>query len=435
MSLLKNKEELCLDNTEPRRDALDILEAGLEAIDTEKILRTKVSINGKTICVSSKGQFGIGFQCEFFERIFFIGVGKCAFDGARVMEEMLGENLTDGIVIDVKSGVLKKIKSFEGTHPYPSETNVSVTKQILDMVKGVTEKDLVLTLISGGGSSLLCLPHDMNCESLSQITKALTEKGADIYELNTVRKHISEIQGGSLAKILYPAQVVSLIFSDVLGDDMSIIASGPTVKDETTSKNAADILEKYDIINQCKLPGCKLIETPKEDIFFRNVKNFLIASNSDALEAMKNKAEEFGYHAKIESKTLSGKAREVGKMLAHKNIDPKECLLFGGETTVEVKGKGVGGRNQEVALSALADLSEGVVLIAAASDGFDNTDCAGAVSDVQMRKKTESLNLNPQKFLDESDSYNFWKACGGAISTGRLESNVSDLFIILRDGK
>src|SRR3989344_2256907 len=166
MSLIQNKEELCQENGELRKDALEILEAGLEAINTEKILREKITMNDETFCME-----GMGFQCQFYERIFFIGIGKCAFDGARVIEEILGDKLTDGIVLDVKSGVLKKIKSYAGTHPYPSDINQRVTEQILEMVKGVTERDLVLVLISGGGSSLLCLPHEINCEALGEITK------------------------------------------------------------------------------------------------------------------------------------------------------------------------------------------------------------------------------------------------------------------------
>ena len=430
MSLIKNRPELLKENETLRKDALDILEAGLLAINTEKVLKAKLTINGDAFCVESLSEGGVGFQCQFFERIFFIGIGKCAFDGAKVIEDILGDKLTEGIVLDVKAGVLKRIKSYQGTHPFPSETNVSVTKQILEMVADVTEKDLVIVLISGGGSSLLCLPHEINCESLTYVTRELFEKGADIFELNTVRKHLSEVQGGGLAKLLFPAQVASLIFSDVLGDDLGMIASGPTVRDETTVADAQNILKKYKI-SQDLISG-SFIETPKDSRYFAKVKNFLLVSNLNALEAMNEKAEELGYESKIETDIFSGNALEAGKKIASMKIKPKSCVLFGGETTFNIKGKGVGGRNQELALSALSYVPQDTVIASLASDGWDNTPHAGAMADKAILKKAKSLKLDPKKYLEESDSFNFWKKIGdGAISTGRLGSNVSDLIIMI----
>lgn len=430
MSLIKNRSELLKENGKLRGDALDILEAGLEAINTEKVLKSKIFLNGDTFCVDAVSEGGMGFQCQFFERIFFIGIGKCAFDGAKVVEDVLGDKLTAGIVLDVKAGVLKRIKSFQGTHPFPSETNMSATKQILEMVADVTEKDLILVLISGGGSSLLCLPHEINCESLTSVTQELFKKGADVFELNTVRKHLSEVQGGGLAKILFPAQVVSLIFSDVLGDDLGMIASGPTVYDHTTVDDALNILKKYEIPSDMILQS--LIETPKDPRYFAKVRNFLLVSNQNALGAMNEKAGELGYESKIETKTLFGDAEEIGKKIASIKIKPKTTILFGGETTVKIKGGGVGGRNQELALSALSYLPENAVLVSLASDGWDNTPCAGALADKKIFKKAKSSGLDPKKFLEESNSFSFWQKLGdGGISTGRLGSNVSDLVIML----
>ena len=418
MSIIKNKKELATNKL--REDALDILEAGLEAINTEKILRNKISLQNGELCIG-EGRY----LCEHYENIFFIGIGKCAFDGAQVIEDILGDKLTNGIVLDVKSGVLKKIKSYEGTHPYPSEQNMNATKEIIEMIKGVTERDLVLVLISGGGSSLLYMPNDKNCENTAKITKELTLKGAPIYELNTVRKHLSEVQGGGLAKLCFPANVVSLIFSDVLGNDMGMIASGPTVFDNTTVEDAKKILDKYGLEAQC------LMETPKDLKYFERVTNMLLITNQDALKAMEEKAKNLGYDTKIETDHLSGEAQEVGKILAKKELKPKTCLLFGGETTVEVKGGGIGGRNQEVALSALSDLKDGVVLISAASDGWDNSDVAGAIVDKGTLEKANLVSKNPEDYLSKNNSYNFFKQVGGAISTGRLGSNVSDLFILI----
>lgn len=423
MSIILNKQKLLESGSPLRAPALEILEAGLQAINTEKILRSKITLEqGGTICIADTG-----FQCSFYERIFFIGIGKCAYDGAKVIEDILGDRLTDGVVIDVKGGVLKKIRSFVGTHPYPSPINISVTGQILNMIKGVTERDLVLVLVSGGGSALLCLPHDMTCETLVDVTKSLTEKGADIFELNTVRKHFSEIQGGGLAKVCFPAQVVSLIFSDVLGNDIGMVASGPTVYDETTVADAVQILRKYEI----NFEG-GFLETPKDPKYFLHVKNVLACSNKDALKAMCTKAEELGFRAKIADSALSGDATEVGRRLALQKTESQSCVLWGGETTVKVRGKGEGGRNQEVALAALTHLSPGSLFAAISSDGWDNTDHAGALVDGAVLEKVRSLNLDPAGYLQKNDSYNFFKNLGdGAICTGRLGSNVSDLYILL----
>jgi len=423
VSIILNKDELLESNSKLRRDALQILEAGYSAINTEKILRSQITLEeGGALCIENTG-----FQCSFYERIFFVGIGKCAFEGAEVIEDILGDQLTDGVVIDVKIGSLKKIRCYQGTHPYPSEANVFATREILEMIKGVTERDLVLVLISGGGSSLLCQPHNISVENLIEITKTLTQRGADIFELNTVRKHLSLVQGGNLAKLCFPSQVVSLIFSDVLGNDISMIASGPTIIDTTSKEDAGKILKKYEIQNY------EITETPKDQKYFDNVKNVLVCSNQNALIAMKSKAEELGFNTSIETEKLSGDASEVGKELATKEIRAKTCLLFGGETTVKIMGEGgMGGRNQEMALSALPLIKPNSVLICAASDGWDNTPHAGALVDSELFEKAKNLNLSPEKFLAKSDSYNFFKQVeDGALCTGRLGSNVSDLYIML----
>ncbi len=400
MSIILNKKELLESNPKLREQALEILEAGLEAIDTEKILRQKVKIEEGIFSVNEAD-----YDLKSFDKIIFVGIGKCALDGARVIEDLLGDYLTTGIALDVKTPpteateTLKKIKYFQGTHPLPSEQNVEATKEVLKMVENLTEKDLVITLISGGGSSLFELPIDgVSLEDIVEKTKELTAKGADIYELNTFRKSVSRVKGGKFAEICHPAPMVSLIFSDVLGNDLSMIASGPTVLDKPTEE----------------------------------VKNILLVSNHDALEAMKIKAEELGFNTKIETETLSGNATEVGKMLAEKESQPKTCLLFGGETTVKInESHGIGGRNQEVALSALSHISGGSVLVAVASDGHDNTDHAGAIADEELLEKAKSMGLNPEEFLSRSDSYNFFKKIGGAILTEKLGSNVSDLCILI----
>ena len=280
MSIILNKEELA---TNPlRKDALEILEAGLGVIDTEKILQKKFPDIVKN------------FDLKSYNKIFFVGIGKCALDGAKVIEEILGDYLTEGIVLDIKQGNLKKIRSLAGTHPYPSEQNVEATKEILKMVGSLTEKDLVICLISGGGSALFELPMPgITLDNIIEKTKELTAKGADIYELNAIRKSMSQVKGGKFAKLCYPAQIISLIFSDVLGNDLSVIASGPTVLDEPSEK----------------------------------VKNILLVSNHNALEAMKVKAEEFGFNTTIETEVLSGNAAEMGKELAIRKPKSNTCIL------------------------------------------------------------------------------------------------------------
>ncbi len=432
MSIILNKKELA--TTPLRRDALEILEAGLDAINTEKVLRNKIKFINGELCIGEDRHI-----CKRYERIFFIGIGKCAFEGAKVIEDILGDFLTEGIVLDVKSGILKRIKSFAGTHPYPSKKNMLATKEIEKLVQGATDKDLALVLISGGGSSLLCDPYNTTCENITDITKNLTKKGANIYEMNTVRKHLSEIQGGQLAALAFPAQIISIIFSDVIGNDISVIASGPTVLDKTTADDAKKILEKYHI----SLPSGKgdkvfdknkinLIETPKDEKIFEKVKNILIVTNQDALNAMKEKAEKMGYQTKIETDRLSGEARKVGKNFVQRKFLPKTCILAGGETTVIITNeKGKGGRNQETALSALSFMPEKAVFISVASDGWDNTDIAGALVDKELAEKATSLSKNPQDYLLKNNSYHFFKEVGEYISTGITGSNVSDLYILL----
>jgi glycerate-2-kinase len=302
----------------------------------------------------------------------------------------------------------------------------------LELVEKATEKDLVLTVISGGGSSLLCLPHELKCESITKITKGLMDKGAPIHEINTVRKHLSEIQGGWLAQMAYPAKVVSLIFSDVPGNDISMVASGPTVLDITTKIDAEEILMKYDAFNVCEVPYCEILETPKDEKYFKNVHNILVVTNDTALEAMAKKADELEYGAVICSNCAEGEAREFGKKIASDEYAVKGCYLYGGETTVTVlNDTGMGGRNQEVVLGAFPYLREGMLIVGAASDGWDNSDVAGAFADKELFNSAKEVNLAPEDFLKENNSYEFFKRAGGHIQTGRTGANVADFYFVL----
>lgn len=423
-SVIKNSAEL--GTTSLRRDGLEILEAGYQAILTKEVVGKEVEINGQYLRI---GEHVLALGV--FKRIFFVGIGKCALDAGEVFEEKLGSWLTDGIILDVRGAMLKKLRSKIGTHPFPSEQNVEAAQSIADLLEGLTDTDLLITVISGGASSLLCLPHDLTCETIGLITRTLMDKGATIDEINTFRKHTSKIQGGQFAKLAYPATVVSLIFSDVPGDNIATVASGPTVLDTTNIADARAVLEKYDIENMCKLPTCELVETPKDPEYFLRVNNILFITTKKALEAMRGVAERLGYRTEIVSAELQGEARIVGQRLVSEATVPKMCRLWGGETTVLVKKEGKGGRCQEAVLGALTDIKDDVLCIAATSDGWDNTPFAGAIGDIVTLRRARELGLDPLSASENNQAYDFFEKVGSHIDTGRTGANVSDWYFTL----
>jgi len=425
--IIKNFENLATSGL--RKQALEIAEAGYFAIATRPAVEKLVNYNQRKKIFTAAGR---KYQLENFERVMCVGFGKAAFDAVSELQAILSDRITCGYVIDLKEGSLGNITCKIGTHPYPTKVNIDATKELLAMLSSCTEKDLVLCVVSGGGSALLCSPHEMSCEQEVSIIAALTVKGATIGELNTVRKHISTVKGGQLVKTMYPATVISLIFSDVPGDDLSMVASGPTVQDRTFMKDAAGVLKKYDVLEACQLPSCKLIETPKEPKYFEKVQNILAVSPKQALAAMSERAEDLGFDVKIFSSEFQGEARELGPQILAQN-QKHQALIGAGESTVEIRGKGLGGRNQEMALSALSSVAENQVLVCAASDGHDNTDSAGAVVDGNSKARAQALGLDPQKYLAENDSYNFFEKLGDQLVTGPTEANVSDFFVCLKN--
>ncbi|OHA85122.1 MAG: hypothetical protein A2408_02705 [Candidatus Yonathbacteria bacterium RIFOXYC1_FULL_52_10] len=422
--IIQNRDTLA--TTPLREDALAILEAGYRALDTETVIRETVQISDSTLHVGEHS-----YNLDDYERIFLIGIGKCAADAGGALERILGDRITDGIIVDVRGTTLGRIRSFKGTHPLPSVENVAAAREVVALLEQATERDLILTVISGGGSALLCLPHDMSCEALEHITHALMKSGATIQELNTVRKHLSDIQGGQFAKLAHPARVVALIFSDVPGDDVSVIASGPTVRDDTTKEDAERILANYGVITMCVLPDCVVTETPKEEAWFEHVDNILVLTNMTALNAMKKEAQVRGYETEIVTAQITGEARTVGEDLARAATGTKTVRLYGGETTVTVRGEGKGGRNQEVVLGGLSFLSQSTVLVAAASDGWDNSEVAGAIGDHELISQAKVFGLDPSLSLNENNSFEFFSRAGGHIITGRRGTNVSDLYFTI----
>lgn len=428
---MKIKNLAALSKSKARREALEIAEAGLEAIDTGRVIRETVSLSDSTLIVDGEHTLlsGVG-------RILIAGIGKCAALAAAELETLLGDRITGGLVIAIgETPELKRVEIRRGTHPFPSKENMEASKALLALLSEPQKEDLIIFLVTGGGSTLLCLPEDGNYERESLIFGAFMNSGAPIEDINTVRKHMSLVRGGFLAKAMYPARVISLIFNDVPGTgDIGFIASGPTVKDATTIEDAERVLEKYKILAACNLSGCGLIETPKDDKYFERIKNIEVVSNRTALDAMKRAAEERGYNTEIADTKISGEAHDVGRSLAEKlaAAPTKSVMLYGGETTVTVHKSGKGGRNQELALGALLSVPEGGLILSLASDGRDNSDIGGAICDKIVQEAAAKLGLIPQSFLDENRSYDFWKGVGDYLDIGHTGSNVSDLIISLK---
>ncbi len=426
MQMIKNFQQLATSSL--RKSVLRIVEAGFEAIETKTAVEKNFIYDAKTQRLNILGQcFNIGQ----YKRIILVGFGKAALEAVTAIQTILKGRIACGFVLDLKEGSLGNIVCKIGTHPLPTKINIEATNELVAMLDACTEEDLVICVVSGGGSALLCSPHNMECETEVSIISALTVSGADIYELNTVRKHISTVKGGRLAKIIYPATSINLIFSDVPGDDLNVVASGPTVKDMSTNADAAIILNKYNVLEICELPSCNLLETPKEEKYFAKAHNILLVSAKQALLAMKEKAEELGFAVEVFSSSYQGEAKKLAPDIISR-LKRGVCLLGAGESTVKIAGHGKGGRNQEMALAALALIGENQVLACLASDGHDNTEAAGAIVDISTLARAKNLNLNPEKYLNNNDSFSFFETVGDQIQTGQTGANVSDFFVCLK---
>lgn len=428
-SIIKNKEVLSINNL--RKDVLEIVEFGYQAVLTENVLYKNLSLEKNILKIKDKK-----YDLRKYEKIYVVAVGKCANTSAKKIEEILGDKIEEGVVLDIELDKFKKLKSLKGSHPYPSEENILATKKIISILEKANKKDLVISLISGGGSSLLCAPAlGVDCEMLKNISSELMNHGASIREINIVRKHLSQIKGGFMAKLVAPAKLVSVIFSDVPGNDISSVASGPTVLDITTKEDAKMILEAYSLGDYTGSLGgaiSLLHETPKETETFKFVDNILMLTNVVALEEMQKKAEELGYQTIIESSELQGEVSEAVEEVFKKDFQDKSCIIYGGETTVKIKGGGKGGRNQEFALSAIRFLQKNMLVLAVASDGWDNGDVAGALVDENVIKKISEKDLDIEEFLGDNNSYEFFEKVGGHIKTGRTGVNVADFYLILK---
>jgi len=422
--LIKNFDILA--KTPQRKIVLQLVEAALGAVQPEQAIAEHIMLENNLLTIQDKT-----FDMQLFERVFLIGFGKGSAGIAKLLEAKLGDKLTAGYDIDVVQTEFSKIHFTLGTHPLPSEHNLQFTRTTLGSLGRLTEKDLVLIVICGGGSVLFEKPHSINLGTLTMVNKALLRCGATISEMNVIRKHLSATKGGGLAKLLYPATITSIIFSDVPGNDLSVIASGPTVKDSTTMQDVQTIMEKYHLAKALPLSPEDFVETPKEAIYFEKVTNILLLSNLTAIEAMRKKAQEFGIATTVYSDRLQGNAKETGKFLIDA-AKPGSILLVGGETTVKVVGAGEGGRNQTLVLAALQFLDEKTVIASFDSDGWDFIQYAGAIGDHLTVQKAQELALDTQAFLNNDDSDTFFAKVGDGILTGKLPSNVSDLMIVYK---
>lgn len=455
--MFKNRQQL-LENASTeklrkmRGDALNVLEAALNSVDPKKAVIEKLQVIEGNLVVD-----GFTKPLSDVNRILIVGGGKAGGPMTEAVEEVLGDKIEGGVV-NILRGTetryrVNLVKLNPSSHPVPDEEGVRGVRDMMRLTSNLSPEDLVLALISGGGSSLMPLPADgVSLEDVKDVTRRLLNSGATINELNAVRKHVSAFKGGRLAANCYPATVVSLILSDVVGDPLDIIASGPTAPDPSTYETAKEVLDRHGVWGSVSpsikkrieqgLTG-KAAETPKPgDRVFDKVHNLVVANNLKAAEVAADKAEKLGYNTQVISTFIEGEARHVGTVyaglatsLAVNDLPvPKPgALLLGGETTVTVTGSGSGGRNQELALSTLMKISgRDCIVFALGTDGIDGpTDAAGALVDGASLGRALAKGLDPEKYLAENDSHSFFKELGDAVFTGPTGTNVNDLTLIL----
>ncbi len=434
-----------------RKDAEKIFHAGLAAVDPEAAIKKHCRIDKNNLIIGNNS-----FGLALFENIFVTGAGKAGAPMAAAIEDILGNKITEGL-INVKYGHLcktSKIKLIEAGHPIPDQNGQDGANGIMEINRRASSNDLVICLISGGGSALLPLPGDgLTLKDKQDTIQTLLDCGAPIHEVNAIRKHISMIKGGRLAEAAFPAPVMTMMLSDVVGDDLDVIASGPTVPDPSTFQDCLNIIKKYELFEHLPPSVTALIkagtegkikETPKKDSpVFTKTGNIIIGSNMDAMRAAERKAMEIGYNTLVLSSMIQGETRHVA--CVHTAIakeirktgmplSPPACILSGGETTVTIKSNGKGGRNQEFALAAAIDIADenNILVLSGGTDGTDGpTDAAGGYADTDTLKRALALKIDPVQFLNNNDSYHFLEKTGDLLITGPTNTNVMDLRIML----
>jgi glycerate 2-kinase len=430
-----------------RSDALRIFSSALKASDPKEAVLRHVRVSDGVLFAGKRR-----YRLDEFRNIYLTGAGKASARMAVAVERLLGKRITGGL-LNVKHGhvaKLRRIRLNECGHPVPDEAGVHGAQEIGNIAAKAGEDDLLICLISGGGSALLPFPaQPVTLAEKQDTTQLLLRSGANIHEINTVRKHISSIKGGQLAALAWPAQVLSLILSDVIGDDLDVIGSGPTAPDSSTFLDALAVLEKFGLTNLVPPPVSERIragvageipETPKS---LERVQNLIVGSNQLALDAAAGAARGLGYRPLILSSFIEGETRDVAKVHAAiakevlssgRPVKRPACVISGGETTVTIKGNGLGGRNQEFALAAAMDIAaiSGVLMLSGGTDGSDGpTNAAGALCDGTTIARAEKLGLNAADFLARNDSYHFFEPLGDLIRTGPTGTNVMDVRLAL----
>jgi hydroxypyruvate reductase len=437
------------ENAHLAEDARSIFRAGLSGVKPDYLLE-RVSLDGLP-----------GQPLEAFDRVVVVGGGKASMVMAGALENRIGEHIDAGLVIvphgypetfpeDVESP--ETIEVVTGGHPLPDRAGVRATRRLLELAEGARSNDLVIALISGGGSALLpAFAGDISLEDGRRLYELLLESGADIHEMNTIRRHCSKIAGGQLARAVFPATLQTFVLSDVVGDDLSVIASGPTVPDPTTFSEALAVVRRCGLEEQ--LPQAietylerglqdPSLETPdEEDPIFEQVNTLLLGSNRNALKAARKAALERNYRTEIVAGEVTGEAREVGRQIAkyalEANVKGPTCLLWGGETTVTVRGEGKGDRNQELVLAGAITIdkqSRPMVILSGGTDGIDGpTDAAGAWATPETAHRGRKRGMVAERYLANNNSYAFFAGLDSHVKTGPTHTNVMDIQIVLLD--
>ena len=434
-----------------RQVAREVFREALRAADPVEAVLRHLRLREGALCVGA-----VDYFLNQFSRIFVIGAGKAAARMALAVEQALGERVTGGLVI-TKTGQgqrLRKVQVREASHPVPDPAGVQATEELMEIARRAGEHDLVLCLISGGGSALLAAPAGkITLADLGAATGLLLNSGLSITEINTVRKHLSRVTGGRLAELVYPATLCALILSDVIADRLDVVASGPTVPDPTDFEDALAVLVRRNLFE--RMPASiqdyltrggrgEIADTPDRDSeVFKRVQNLIVGSNAMSLEAAEYTARRKGMNTLILSSTVAGEAREIAQFYlalarevrqGRRPAPPPACLIAGGEPTVTVQGSGQGGRSQELALAVALGLEEipGAVFLAAGTDGIDGpTDAAGAIAATDTLDRARRRALDPCGELLNNNSYPFFKTLDDLIITGPTGTNVMDVHLLL----
>lgn len=435
----------------PREDALAIFRAGVEAVEPGRAVRKHLRL-ARGALVAGERRLPLHPR----SRVWVVGAGKAAVPMAAAVEEILAERVAGGLVVTRygHGGPLRQVELREAGHPVPDEAGVAAASDLAALLGRVQPGDVVICVVSGGGSALLPSPPDgISLREKQEVTRLLLACGATIGEMNAVRKHLSRLKGGGLARLAQPAALITLVLSDVVGDRLDVIASGPTVPDPTTFADALEVLTRRRIAS--RVPAAVLArleagargdlpETPKpDDPIFRRTVNVLVGTNALAVAAAERRARALGYRTLVLSTTVTGEAREVAAVHAAvaremaatgRPLRRPGCVLSGGETTVTLRGGGRGGRNQELVLATALGISgvEGVLILSAGTDGTDGpTDAAGAMADGETVSRARAAGLDPRAALDANDAYPFFQALGDLVVTGPTRTNVMDLRLVL----